>query len=174
MRMRNDCFNLYLMAFEDVIRFLTWRKFQNSAQLESESNPVSLHFVIIAVISNNEIHCLLCAHVNISMKGGWARSLESRDKGRAVDTGNRETRWQSARGNVERYDERTELYMRGTRPCGLNGLPTKTYWTFGDSNLLTRHFSVERYHISCRSHSWYAWPCCVGDNMIGYYHSVNF
>lgn len=58
MRMRSDCFNLYLMAFEDVIRFLTWRKFQNSAQLESESNPVSLRFVIITVISNNEKHCL--------------------------------------------------------------------------------------------------------------------
>lgn len=64
-----DCFNLYLVAFEDVIRFLTWKKFQNSAQIVSESNPDSLRFVIIAVICNNEKQCLLCAHVNISMEG---------------------------------------------------------------------------------------------------------
>lgn len=45
----------------------------------------------------------------------------------------------------------------------------KPYWSFGDSDLLTRLFSVGHY----RSRSWYAWPYCVGDNLIGHYHSVN-
>lgn len=78
-RMRSDCFNLYLVAFEDVIRFLTWKKFQNSAQLVSESNPGLLRFVIITVISNNEKQCLLCAHVNISMERGMGQVIREQE-----------------------------------------------------------------------------------------------
>lgn len=46
------------------------RSFRTLQSLVSESNPDSLRFVIITVISNNEKQCLLCAHVNISMEGG--------------------------------------------------------------------------------------------------------
>lgn len=88
--MRSDCFKLYLMAFEDLIHFLTRATVQNLGKGRQTDSKVLLCILITAVISHNEKVCVsayvcVCAREWTFQRGGWAPAKEGRDRRKVID-----------------------------------------------------------------------------------------